>query len=259
MGSEMCIRDRYKGYISSNKFSWSWCSFFRDKYNLNRERISIYEKLQILNYSDRFPKSSLKKVAEHFSTVFRRSITYWTVSAIKKNREKLMDEKREENARKIFSQDLYEEMSRRQCHTNEDLATYKNLRPLALELSANSKYEGYLSSHKFSKKWCYRFQEKYNLKEYQCHLSMTEKQQILQYSERNPESTLTETAEHFSTLLGQTISERNILQIRKSREKLMNSKEEENMRETFSQDLYEETEPNRRKFSDEIKTESSSN
>ena len=206
-------------------------TFYQDE-SVKEGRFSVYEKLQILNYSDSNPKPTLKGTAEHFSTHFGRTISKSTVSAIRKNREKLMDEKREENVTKMFSQELYKELSRRQSLTDEYLASYENWRAIARELAADPKYKGYLSSHKFSKNWYSLFREKY-MKDSGNHVSKTEKQQILLYIDYNPESTVKEIAQHFSICFGRPISEKIVQNVRK-------------------------TESNRPKFYDERKIESSS-
>ena len=160
---ELAADPKYKGYLRSLKFCKSWLCRFREKYNLNdgERNFSITEKQQILQYTDNNPKSTLKEIAEHFSTVFGRSISTSTVSAIRRNREKLM----KENVKETFLQDLYEEMSRRQSLTDENLTTNANLRALALELAADPKYKGYLSSQKFSNGWLYLFRRRINLKD----------------------------------------------------------------------------------------------
>ena len=63
--------------------------------------------------------------------------------------------------KKQFSQDLYEEVSRRQNLTDENLTTDENLRALAVGLAADSKYGGVLSSHKFSRSWLLKFRKKF--------------------------------------------------------------------------------------------------
>ena len=62
---------------------------------------------------------------------------------------------------KIFSEDLYGEMLRRQSLTTENLAANERLRALAFELAANPKYGGVLSNHKFSNSWLLAFRKKY--------------------------------------------------------------------------------------------------
>ena len=169
LANELAGDPKYKGYLSNNKFSSTWAFLFREKYDLkNPERLfSITEKQQIIQYCDDNPELSLTNegIADHFSTLFGRKISSSTVSEVRRNREKLMEQKREENVRETFSKDLYEEMSRRQSLTEENLATNENLRPLATELAANPKYEGYLLDCKFSDIWISRFLKKYKLKE----------------------------------------------------------------------------------------------
>ena len=72
----------------------------------------------------------------------------------------MKDELEEESIRETFSQDLYEEMCRRQSLTEENLDTYDKLRAIARELSADPKYKGYLSNYKFSYPWLTAFRKK---------------------------------------------------------------------------------------------------
>ena len=164
---ELAADPKYKGYLSSHKFVDPWPYLFRKKFNLKDLKgqvRTISEKQQILKYSDSNPELSLREIGEHFSTLFGRTISENTIQYIRKTREKLMDQQEEENARDTFSQDLYEEVSRRQSLTDENF-TNKNLRALAKELAADPKYKGYLSNNMFSNRWIANFRRKYDMEE----------------------------------------------------------------------------------------------
>ena len=237
---ELAPDSKYKGQLSSHKFANPWPSLFRKKFNLERYRIlSTSEKQQIINYSDSHPGLTSTEIGDHFSTIFGRTVSRWTVSSLRKNRKKYMDEKEDPNLiMEIFSKDLYAEFSRRQSLTNENLSTNEKLKALALELAADPKYKGQLSSQRFYYRWLSQFREKFNFKKRE--YSITEKHQILEYSDTNPELSINAIAKHFSTLFGRTIPSITVRTIRLNREKVMKEKEEQNVRETFSQDLYEE-------------------
>ena len=75
-------------------------------------------------------------------------------------------------AKRSFSEELFEEASRRQRLTNEDLPedlfvdmfSNKNLKTLALELVRKPKYEKYMSSFKCSPRWLTEFRKKCGIK-----------------------------------------------------------------------------------------------
>ena len=66
--------------------------------------------------------------------------------------------------RKNFSQELFEEMCRRQSLTDENVTSYKQIRALALELARDPKYEKHMGSSKFGNLWIAKFRENFNLK-----------------------------------------------------------------------------------------------
>ena len=162
---ELAADPKYEGYLSSCKFSDPWIGNFRKKFNIGQQYNTTIEKLQILQYSDTNPELTLKEIAEHFSTLYRRTISIPAVSVIRKNREKLIDKKEEKSIRETFSQDLYEQLSGRQSLTDENLAINESLRALAVELAVDPKYKGYLKSHTFTNSWLQQFRKKNNLEE----------------------------------------------------------------------------------------------
>ena len=160
---ELATQPKYKGGLRSLKFSHVWLCQFREKFNLKFFHLSINEKQQILQYADSNPKSGLKEIAEHVSTLFGRPVSVSTVCQTRRNREKLMDKIEEANIKEMFSQDLYAVMSRRHRLTIES-STNAQIRAIALELADDPKYKGYLSRYKFSDLWILNFRKNINLK-----------------------------------------------------------------------------------------------
>ena len=114
---ELAADHKYKGYLKYLEFSDTWLFEFRKKFRMNGGK-------QIDEYVN---PNELKELKE------------------------------------TFSQDLYDEMTRRQSLTEENLANYENLRVLALELAADPKYKGYLSTYKFGRTWICAFRKKFNI------------------------------------------------------------------------------------------------
>ena len=106
-----------------------------------------------------------------------------------------------------FSQDLYEKMSRRQSFTDENFTTNEELRALALEQAADPKYGGHFANFKCSDSWIIRFRKDFVFQRNCEHpsLSVADKQCILHYADKHPDSTLREIALYFSDNFGQKI------------------------------------------------------
>ena len=226
------------------------------------DRLNLEDMQCIINYADKNPESTLHEIALHFSHIFGHKIDHTIVHQIirenvpNKNTHKYRTAEEIQLIRESFSQDLYDEMSRRQSLTDENLTTNENLRALALELAINPKYDGYLSSYKFQIGWLSKFRKKYNLEvSGRRWFSLEQKQEILKYIESNPGLGVREVGAHFSTIFEQTISATTINKIRQNREKILNTlsaHEKKSIEEkatfascdlakrSFSQTLYEE-------------------
>lgn len=179
---EVAADPKYEGHLS-NTFSYQWISRFRKKFNIESSRTrfvsTIDQKLQIIQFIENNQGVSYGEVGRHFSKVFGRQISRWTVRGIHVNREKYLEKQNEQSqdvviigeesgmnsdmARKNFSLELYEELSRRQNLTEDDLTSIEEIRSLALEIAHRPKYEQYFSSYKFSNGWIESFRENFNL------------------------------------------------------------------------------------------------
>ena len=141
--------------------------------------------------------------------------------------------------REKFSQDLYEEVSRRQTLTEENLTTNEKLRPLALELAANPKYKGYLSNNKFAREWMFRFRKRFNLDVLTVSLTPEEKKEICDYKRENPTTSLREMVKIFTSRFDKNFGRTMLARILKDSQS-KTDEEIELIRETFSQDLFAE-------------------
>ena len=61
-----------------------------------------------------------------------------------------------------FKQDLYEELSRRQSLTDDDIFSNENLRAIALELARKPKYKQSMANFKCSESWMTKFRKQFH-------------------------------------------------------------------------------------------------
>ena len=288
---ELVADAKYGGHFAGFICSNNWLTQFRRDFKVNGHNsehkvvkpLSKEDKQCIVYYANKNQHSTLQEIASHFAENFGYEIDHTIVHEILreninstesklqtfeetdalKNREKMMDKKRDENVsseieycnmynipvvsvdavnhiKETFSQDVYDELSRRQSLTEETLTSNEEIRALALELATDPKYKGVLANHKFSSTWVLHFRKKFNFQysDRRC-LTTSEKQIIIEYSDNNPQLNGRQLGEHFSTLFGRNVTRFTIANIRKNRQRYMDENADVSSN-TFKQDLYEE-------------------
>ena len=200
LAQELAASSKYKDYLSDMKFSQSWMCQFRKKY---------YHELTSLSYTLE-AKREVSKKAEKPKPKTKR--TEWSTFSDPGLR-------RAEEIRETFSQDLHEEVSRRQNQTGE-YVTNEKVRTLAKELAVDPKYEGYLSSYKFGYDWITHFRNKFDMRDlYKKRFTLDEKVQISVFIDNNPGLTNVEVGRQCSTLLGRKVAPEFVRKVKLNREK----------------------------------------
>ena len=173
--------EEYINFMTAKKASSIRETFSQDLYeelsrrqSLTDENLKTNKKLRVLalelaedpkysgyiEYSGQMSKGYIT-FSDEWLNQFRKKFGFETVEIS----EKFIPREEADLIREVFSQDLYNEIYRRQSLSDENLTTYEKLRALAVELAADPKYQGYLSSYKFCNSWLTRFRKKMNFEE----------------------------------------------------------------------------------------------
>ena len=229
---ELAADPKYKEYFTANKFCSDWMTRFRKKYNLERSSLTAEEKSEICDYKRENPTTALREMASIFTSRFDKRVGRNMIARVLKDSQLMRTDEEIELIRETFSQDLFEEVSRRQSLTAEYL-TIENVRAIGKELAVDPKYQGVLSNHKFSYQWISDFRKKFNIiyknKQtgviYNKRFTLDEKLQIIQFIDSNPGLTNVEVGRHFSTILGRKVYPDVVRKVKLNREKYLKNDE----------------------------------